>query len=171
MTMDSDTKTMRASVNIINALETTKRPPQHDTYRREDKYRSMDDSKATNSRLRDRVEYDRKRDEKQRHKTKRVYDEEDEDDNLSFIVDDDEVDDIDPHSRQEMQKLLGKKRYYYNDNYSEESDMEAGYDEIDREERIAAKIANKEDEEERLRTLQIEAEERRRRKMKKMRNN
>lgn len=50
-----------------------------------------------------------------------------------------------------MGKFGGTKRYVFrddDDDYSSESDMEAGYDEIEYEEKLSRKIGQKEDAEE-----------------------
>lgn len=74
-----------------------------------------------------------------------------EESNLSFIVDDDDVEgDYDPLDSGKLSKMLNKMfrrnpnhaRYEYEDSCD---DMEAGYDEIEEEERRAARIAARED--------------------------
>lgn len=79
------------------------------------------------------------------------YDEEEEDRDLSDFIenDEEEVSDIEKEL-QRIKRRFGAKQTYEVDSVG--SDMEAGYDEIDEEERKAARIARREDYEEELRT-------------------
>lgn len=73
-----------------------------------------------------------------------------EESNLSFVVDDDqdgqEYDPLETGDFREMlNKMFRRNRYTYADDDYSSSDMEARYDEIEAEERRAAKIAARED--------------------------
>eukprot|EP00347_Sterkiella_histriomuscorum_P003347 403364640 len=213
MVEDTDTKSMRPGVNIVNAMDSRKPQTQHkedgrnrDRSLREDKHdrervrdrtqsrdydrrdREPDQQRYTVNKgqqkrsvyqddyderdrlyrqklLRERVENDRSRKPQKLKPARGGYD--DDEDNLSFIVDDDDMDEneLDPRTKEEVKKLLGKRRYYYNDYDSESDDMEVGYDQIEREERIAARIAKREDDEELEKIKADEAQERKQRKL------
>ena len=94
---------------------------------------------------------------------------EDEEEDLSFVVDDDEG--SNEELNREMEEIQKRFRRNPHANYdlSDSSDMEANYSDIEYEERRTAKIGAKEDREE-LKKIQREEEEeeRRRRHKKKM---
>lgn len=91
-----------------------------------------------------------------------------------FIVDDDDIENevSDPDQLKQLKRLQQRNKFvYYNDDESESDyDMEAGYDEIDEEERRAARIARKEDAEALKQIQEDERQERLERKIKRTRN-
>ncbi|CDW75547.1 rab2 gtpase [Stylonychia lemnae] len=161
MSLDEETKGLRPSVNIINSIK-DKKSANYDERKVQFKQNSRDMQRE------ERRVYepsDKHRQLERPQKQTMRYDDygEESEGNLSFIVDDDE--ELDPHTQKELDQLIGKrrKRYVYREYDSESDDMamEAGYDDIEFEEKISSRIARLEDEEQ----LRLINEEKKREKM------
>lgn len=125
MRMDPDTKEMKPSINILNPSgrqrENHKQPSRPSVVTKPAQIRT---EKVLGKRTRRSIV-------------------EDDEENDSFIASDDE-------NNSEVDEYLNRvrsRKYHFNDSYSSDDNMEAGYDQILEEERRAEKIARQEDKE------------------------